>query len=127
MADSFVGWAGVDWIFTDWENTTVTIRTRPTTGHTWTDAATGVECKSDGERRGLGMTEAGMMDLQERKFFFAITYAKAAETNRDIRNYLNVGDVLVENGHEWTVISVSEPGDADEHIEVDTRLGVPGA
>jgi len=126
MATSFSGWTGRDWNFDDWSQTTVEVRRRPASGHAFASHATGMTCKADGQKLGLVVSDVGARDVPERKFFFPAHYRKTGSADRATVDYVQVADTLRDvHDVEWTVLAVSEPGDADEHLEVLTRKGVP--
>jgi len=118
MAVDFSGAVGL-WNFNDWALETFTVKQRPTTGRAFTTVATGVTGKANVERQGLMITEVAVEPAYTRKFYFPCSYRKGGGV-LDPTSYIVEGNVLVDDeSKEWVILSVSNAGGADEHLEVE--------
>jgi len=117
-AADFAGYGNSAILF-GWDTETVDVKRADLTGRSFSDVATNVKCKPDGEKQGIKITDVGAMPAYERRFFFACTYTKSGSASLALLGLMQTNDVIVDaDGTEWRVESIANPGGADEHLEV---------
>lgn len=118
-ATDFTGYTGI-WSFAAWANTTLTIQTRPASGHAYVNVATGLTCKSNAASGGLAGALMGAQRLSRRRFYIPRTYRDGGETLTVTRAWLDEGNNLIDqDGVHWVIEGTEDPGDASEHYEVE--------
>ena len=119
MATDFTGY-NADTVLFGWALEAFTVKRRQADGRGEDDIATNVPAKANREEDGIRSDDAvGAMAGDVRTVYFGCTYYNSVGTPLDFKALLQLHDWLVDDdGTWWMVDRISNPGGADEHLEV---------